>query len=65
MSESTNGQGLVISGLQAGIAGKQILNGIDLRVGPGEIHAVMGPNGAVVTSVRCPPGNVLLPVCFS
>ena len=29
----------------AGVA-KPILNGIDLRVPPGEIHAVMGPNGS-------------------
>jgi Fe-S cluster assembly ATP-binding protein len=46
MSDTKSDQGLVIAGLQAGITGKQILNGIDLRVGPGEIHAVMGPNGA-------------------
>ena len=37
---------LKISGLAASIAGKQILNGIDLIVPAGEIHAVMGPNGA-------------------
>ena len=37
---------LVISQLQAGIAGKQILHGIDLTVPAGEVHAIMGPNGA-------------------
>ena len=26
--------------------GKEILRGIDLRVGRGEVHAIMGPNGA-------------------
>lgn len=37
---------LVISQLQAGIPGKQILHGIDLSVPAGEVHAIMGPNGA-------------------
>ena len=42
-----NGEYLLeIEGLHAGIAGKEILKGIDLRIRPGEIHAVMGPNGA-------------------
>ncbi len=37
---------LKISGLKAGIEGKEILRGIDLEISRGEIHAVMGPNGA-------------------
>ena len=37
---------LEISGLAAGVAGKQILHGIDLTVRSGEVHAIMGPNGA-------------------
>ncbi|MFT3853877.1 MAG: Fe-S cluster assembly ATPase SufC [Ilumatobacteraceae bacterium] len=37
---------LEIRGLAAAVAGKQILNGIDLTVSSGEVHAVMGPNGA-------------------
>ena len=37
---------LKITGLRAGIGDKEILKGIDLEIGPGEIHAVMGPNGA-------------------
>ena len=37
---------LEIQNLHAGIGGKEILKGIDLTIGPGEIHAVMGPNGA-------------------
>src|ERR1051326_8705993 len=37
---------LKIEGLTAAIGGKQILNGIDLVVPAGEIHAIMGPNGS-------------------
>ena len=37
---------LSIQGLKAGIEGKTILQGIDLEVGAGEIHAIMGPNGS-------------------
>src|SRR5712691_13036370 len=37
---------LEIRGLRAEIAGRKILQGLDLRVDAGEIHAVMGPNGA-------------------
>ena len=37
---------LKIMNLHAGIDGKEILKGIDLEMGPGEVHAIMGPNGA-------------------
>ena len=37
---------LEIRNLQAGIGGKRILNGINLRVNAGEVHAIMGPNGS-------------------
>ena len=37
---------LEIKGLVASVAGKQILNGINLTVRSGEVHVVMGPNGA-------------------
>ena len=37
---------LEISQLNAGVEGKTILNGIDLKVNAGEVHAIMGPNGS-------------------
>jgi len=35
-----------IKDLRAGIAGKEILKGINLEVKPGEVHAIMGQNGS-------------------
>lgn len=35
-----------ITDLHAEIDGKEILKGIDLAVGSGEVHAIMGPNGS-------------------
>ena len=37
---------LEIKNLSAGVEGKQILKGVSLNVGLGEVHAVMGPNGS-------------------
>ncbi len=37
---------LEVRGLRAGVSGREILKGVDLRVESGEIHAVMGPNGS-------------------
>jgi Fe-S cluster assembly ATP-binding protein len=37
---------LRINNLKASIDNKPILNGLDLEVGTGEIHAIMGPNGS-------------------
>ncbi len=37
---------LEIKNLHASVEDKEILKGVDLTIGPGEIHAVMGPNGA-------------------
>lgn len=37
---------LTIHNLHAGIEEKKILNGIDLEIKAGEVHAIMGPNGS-------------------
>jgi len=37
---------LDIRNLQANVDGKAILKGINLKVKPGEVHAIMGPNGS-------------------
>jgi Fe-S cluster assembly ATP-binding protein len=41
-----SGHVLEVRGLRAGVAGKEILQGIDLTVRSGEVHAIMGPNGS-------------------
>lgn len=37
---------LSIHQLTASVDGRPILKGLDLEIGPGEVHAIMGPNGA-------------------
>ena len=37
---------LKINGLKASINDKSILNGLDLEIKAGEVHAIMGPNGS-------------------
>ena len=37
---------LEIRNLHATVDGAEILNGLDLAIGPGEVHAIMGPNGS-------------------
>jgi Fe-S cluster assembly ATP-binding protein len=37
---------LEIHNLTAGIEGKEILKNLNLRIAPGEVHAIMGPNGS-------------------
>ncbi len=36
---------LTIHNLHASIEGKEILKGVNLNIGKGEVHAIMGPNG--------------------
>jgi Fe-S cluster assembly ATP-binding protein len=37
---------LKIDNLHASVGGKEILKGLTLKVGAGEVHAIMGPNGS-------------------
>jgi len=37
---------LDIKNLKASVEGKKILEGFDLKIRPGEVHAIMGPNGS-------------------
>src|ERR1700681_341191 len=47
---SSNGEAsvheLAVRGLRAGVAGLEVLTGVDVVVRSGEVHAVMGPNGS-------------------
>ncbi|MCB0921134.1 MAG: Fe-S cluster assembly ATPase SufC [Acidimicrobiaceae bacterium] len=42
---------LHIANLYASVAGRTILNGLDLDVPTGEVHAIMGPNGSGKTTL--------------
>ncbi|PCI36781.1 MAG: Fe-S cluster assembly ATPase SufC [Thiotrichales bacterium] len=46
---------LQINNLHAEVAGKQILKDFNLQIKPGEVHAIMGPNGTGKSTL----GNVL------
>ncbi|MEY2467669.1 MAG: Fe-S cluster assembly ATP-binding protein, partial [Actinomycetota bacterium] len=37
---------LEVDDLHVSVQGTEILRGLNLRVGAGEVHAIMGPNGS-------------------
>jgi Fe-S cluster assembly ATP-binding protein len=45
-TEVRTGHVLRIEGLRANVGRREILRGIDLEVGSGQVHVVMGPNGS-------------------
>src|SRR5580704_9163568 len=55
---------LAVQGLRAGVAGLEVLTGVDLVVRSGEVHAVMGPNGSCNSTLAhvlmCKPGYRVL-----
>ncbi len=46
INKSANAPLLTVKGLMASVSGKSIVQGLDITVQKGEVHAIMGPNGS-------------------
>ncbi|MCZ7585986.1 MAG: ATP-binding cassette domain-containing protein [Deltaproteobacteria bacterium] len=54
-----SGAVLEIRGLEVVLSGQTILDGVNLSLEPGTIHALLGPNGAGKTTlIRCVVGSL-------
>jgi Fe-S cluster assembly ATP-binding protein len=42
---------LAVDGLRVRVGGREVLRGIDLEIGPGETHVLLGPNGSGKTTL--------------
>uniref|UniRef100_I2Q2S3 ABC-type cobalamin/Fe3+-siderophore transport system, ATPase component n=1 Tax=Desulfovibrio sp. U5L TaxID=596152 RepID=I2Q2S3_9BACT len=50
-----------LCGLRAGYGGREVLGGLDLHIGPGEMVGLLGPNGAGKTTLLLAATGVLAP----
>lgn len=54
--------GVAVTGLRVGYGGRLVLDGVDLRVGPGQWVSILGPNGSGKTTLLRAVGAYLKPV---
>lgn len=60
-SAPTGGPALRVTGLRAGYRGAPVLDGVDLEVAEGSVHALLGRNGAGKTTLLNALGGLLEP----